>query len=562
MAFHLLIKRGRFYFRRRLPKSLALSTGRQEIVRALPMCTRPEAVVLARYASTRLDLVLKQAMNDPDFSTQRLDAIVREIFQDVLAEYDRTRKLQWTEEGAAAAERRHEGAAEQLRMNFWEDARGIVDDALANAGVELNHDGDAYKEMCNKTLRAFVEATRIHQARYNGDFTAQALDPLFANPATSASDAAPSISLKISEAYDKYRADKLARGEWRPEAVRENQNSYDLAVEFFGDRPVEDIQRIDVSGFRELIQVLPKMRGKSSAMRGKTLKELAALTRSNEGIQRLSATTVDKHMKNLSAFLGWAERQGYVTTNAARGVHKSSARKRNVRDERSAWNPAQLKQWFSTPFYQGCQSGHRRRLPGANIIRDHFYWIPLLAAFHPLRAEEIGQLLVTDIKCENGILFIDIDGGLDAAGVEKTGKQIKSHAAKRRVPVHSLLLDLGFNDYIQEQVGTKSERLFPLLKQGGKAKRFSQYFSRRFGEHIRYFGISGVSFHGLRHSAITALSEGNPNPDVTNELAGHKIEGERGRYRKGASLPTLKAAIETISYPEVTTDLFRRPKTS
>lgn len=560
MAIHLLIKRGRFYFRRRLPQVLAASTGRSEIVKALPVCTRPEAVVLARYASARLDAIMKQAMNGMKLDKHQLDAIVREIFEDVLAEYDRTRKLQWNEDGATAAQRRHEGAVEQLRMGFVDNAQEFACEALARAGISLEPTSPAFQELCHKTLRAFSEATRIHLARYEGDFTAQPLDPLFTAPVSPAVDLPLSTSLSLSEAYSKYKEDKEARGEWRADAIRENKNSYDLVIEFFGDRPILEIQKAEIAGFRELLQVLPKLRGKTGQLKGKSLKELVAITKANTAIPRLSATTVGKHMKNLSAFLGWAEQQGFVQVNVARGVHRPSGRKRDVREERNAWTPDQLNQWFTSPFYKGCRSEKRRRLPGDVIVRDHFYWIPLLATFHPLRAEEIAQLFVTDIKRDGDVLYIDVDGGLDADEVEKAGKQVKSHAARRRVPLHALVLNLGFADYVSEQTNAGSSRLFPLLTQGGAAGRFSQYFCRRFGEHIRYFGITGVSFHGLRHSAITALSEGNPNPDVTNELAGHKIGGERGRYRKGASLPTLKAAIDSIAFPGITADLFAGAK--
>lgn len=59
------------------------------------------------------------------------------------------------------------------------------------------------------------------------------------------------------------------------------------------------------------------------------------------------------------------------------------------------------------------------------------------------------------MKEERGVWYFDItDEG-------ETGKALKTGAAKRRVPAHSHLVELGFLAYLKRMKRTKQVRLFP-----------------------------------------------------------------------------------------------------
>ncbi len=550
MATHLLLKRGRYYFRRRLPRPLAKQINISKIVRALPPCSRSRAIVYARSLATISDQVFHIAMLKKEISNEEFDELIRSHFSQFQIKYEDQRNS-YDASRSGDLEKSLTQSRDALKYHDTKGAAKAVHRILEKAGYEIDEDTQQFKDFTRKLLRTFAEATRIEIQRSEGNYAELPKDPLFLSTASGAQPQAQTDGIKLSDAYDKYTSDKLARNEWRSEAIRENKNSFDLALEWLGDQSLSRIARPDVSGYREILQLLPKHRGKTPTLKGKSLKALIAMTERDTSIPRVSAPTVAKHMKNLNALLGWAERQGYINENPAKGVYVASTRKSDPRDDRQAWQLEHLHKWFSSPFYRGCKSAQRRRQPGDQIIRDHFFWMPLLALYHPIRAEEVAQMFVADIKHEAGILFMDIDGGLDIESVKASGKQIKSIAARRRIPIHNNILELGFEAFVNSMKKPEATRLFEGLKPGGAASRYSQYFCRRFGEHIRYFGIQGVSYHGLRHTAITALSEGHPNTDINDELAGHKISGERGRYRKGASLKALAKAINSIEYRSI-----------
>lgn len=557
MADYLLRKQSRYFFRRRLPASLAQRLATSEIVRILPPCTAAAARSLARQMASATDLIFGDAMARQNITPDEFDDLVREYFAKFLGKFDAGR-AGYSRDGLEALEKTYSQGRDALKHDTWQSAAKATREILTKAGFKIDEDSDQFRDLCRKLTRALTEATRIEIARLQGDYTEGPKDPLFRGAGEGASAKLPKV--RLSEAYERFKADKIARKEWRAGTVTENDTSYELFAEFFGDPYLQNIKRADVAEFRAVLQALPRLRGKSAALSDKPLKELVALTQGDGAVAALSPRTVNKHMSKLSSLLAWAQMQGYVASNEAKGVHKSTNRKRDARKDRAAWAPDQLKKLFSSPFYQGCKSATRRAERGQLIIKDHFYWLPLIGAFHPVRAEEIAQLYVNDVREEGGILYFDIDGGLDADEVQEKGKQIKSPAARRRVPVHALLLEVGFGEYVRRQARRGGERLFPELEAKGRSARFSQYFCRRFGEHIRDFGIRGVNFHGFRHTTITALSEANSNPDVRDQLAGHKAEGERWRYNKGASLPTLKAAIDSIAYPGITADMFPSAK--
>ena len=70
------------------------------------------------------------------------------------------------------------------------------------------------------------------------------------------------------------------------------------------------------------------------------------------------------------------------------------------------------------------------------------YWIPIIALYTGMRLEEIGQLLVSDIKCKNSIWYFDVNSSED--------KQLKNKSSVRRVPIHYDLIELEFIKYMKE----------------------------------------------------------------------------------------------------------------
>ncbi|OOY19706.1 hypothetical protein BMI86_13850 [Thioclava sp. DLFJ5-1] len=507
------------------------------------------AVQMARQLSSRLDLFFAEAMSDSTLDREKLNELARATFTEFLKEFDWLNRRAYSDEGAARNSRRVEGAREQLRMKWWQNAGPTADEVLAENAITAPFNSPEYREFCFKLLRAGAEASRISAARYDGDFTAVPADPLFLG--CDIDPPAPTLSLE--EAFKKYEKEKVKGGHWRADAQRENHNTFALLNEHFGEVPLASITRKQVAEFLDLVRRLPKKRGKSSALRRLTLPELVESVDAGD-LEPLSSTTVAKHMKNVVALFHWAVRQGEIRENPAAGVHQSSKRTIGTNEERRSWSTEQIRMLFSAPIYRGCRGRQRRFSPGTEIIKDSWYWLPLFMAFHPLRPEEIAQLHLSDVSEVDGSTVIDINGGVTAEGAASTGKQLKNAASRRQVPVHSILSDLGFSAYVQKLQSAGQTRLFPDLSAQGKAGRYSQYICKRLNEKLPHLGIEGVSVYGLRHSAITALANACDNATMRKRLAGHTLTGEDGRYIKGFEISRLKEAIEGIQYPGINAD--------
>ena len=70
-----------------------------------------------------------------------------------------------------------------------------------------------------------------------------------------------------------------------------------------------------------------------------------------------------------------------------------------------------LKAIFSTSVFAGCATYKGWREQGKMLLANHRFWVPLLALVTGSRLEEIGQLLVGDVRKEDDILFMDITEG-------------------------------------------------------------------------------------------------------------------------------------------------------
>ena len=98
---------------------------------------------------------------------------------------------------------------------------------------------------------------------------------------------------------------------------------------------------------------------------------------------------------------------------------------------------------FSSPLYTGHKSVSRRHLPGTLITRDGRYWVPLIALFSGMRAGEIVQLQLKDVRLNDQWWVFDINKGDDGS------KAVKTASSLRQVPIHPSLMELGFMEWVE-----------------------------------------------------------------------------------------------------------------
>lgn len=169
---------------------------------------------------------------------------------------------------------------------------------------------------------------------------------------------------------------------------------------------------------------------------------------------------------------------------------------------RKPFSVAQLNTLFTSAWYDPAASNWRQRMKWDLGAR---YWVPLLCLYQGFRVREPLQLLVTDIKTgTHPLIKIQVEYE-DPAANELPERSLKNTATHRTVPVHPVLLELGFMDFVEiaKQRGRASP-LFPsaLPELSSKHPMWGRAYEQRFVPFVRdelRFG-TGFGNHSFRHA--------------------------------------------------------------
>jgi integrase len=205
-----------------------------------------------------------------------------------------------------------------------------------------------------------------------------------------------------------------------------------------------------------------------------------------------------------------------------------------------------------SPIWTGCvydpERRHWRHLPGLDVERDEFWWLPVLAILHGGRMEEYCLMTGDDVVDIDRIPVMDITKGL------KTG------SSERVVPVHQTAIECGFLD-LAAKVG--SGRLFPLMTPGGPFQKYSWIYSERYTDYRRRIGVYRplMDYHSHRTSAATRIvnAAGSNGKAIllADEITGHDSRARQDQkdlqsvtldYLAGSELTARRDAVNSITF--------------
>lgn len=275
---------------------------------------------------------------------------------------------------------------------------------------------------------------------------------------------------------------------------------------------------------------------------------------------RIAGPTVAKAINLLAAMQRSALQRGRAGHPVFSGLVSRADRKPVT--PRLPFEAEHLTAIFSSPLFTGCAGPKAWDRRGDFIVDDHRRWIPILAATMGVRLEEAGQLLVADVRQQDGISYLDIIEEDDTA---ETSKNVKTATSRRRIPFHSVLIASGFQDYVQARRDAGDIRLFPQLRQGAKKKRtakISQWFNQKF---LPSVGVKAKNrcFHSFRHQFVDCAREADfVKDDVRKALLGHTSGSAHDRYGNGFSIRVLNEAMTQIEIPGFPLDALARPRKS
>lgn len=157
-----------------------------------------------------------------------------------------------------------------------------------------------------------------------------------------------------------------------------------------------------------------------------------------------------------------------------------------------------------------------------------------------MRAEEIES----DGEVET-VWYFDINS--------KGTKHLKNKNAKRLMPIHPDLIELGFLDYFNS-VKDKHDRLWPNLRLHPKEKRYNTDYNKSFMKYFRrHVTTDPVQvFHSMRHNVGDQLHKNAVRhrlpKDLINQLMGHEPDKDMTSrvYSQGYGIEELYVGIKTL----------------
>jgi len=401
-----------------------------------------------------------------------------------------------------------------------------VDDLLSSHGIQLNKGSNAYNKLSYEILKATVRASKELRERQGGGVVDT---PPMPSQTVSVHQPSNADSETITTVFDKW--DGSAK---RPlKTVNEFRRHIRRFVEVCGDLPVDAITKRHISAYRETIVRLPTHLDHKT--RKLPVPKILERTKGQPDLKRLSPGAVQKAIRAVSAVLGYAVESGYVDHNVASGVKVRGVGTGQVR--RKDYEIHHLNTIFGSPVFT---EGERPKGGGGEAAA----WLPLLSLYSGARLEELGQLLVNDVKTVDGVDCLELDtfGG---------GKKLKTVSSRRIVPIHSELVRIGFLKHVDKMREAKERRVFPNVTSGAlegetKTAAFSAWWSR----YVRGLGIDDVDkpFHAFRHTFKTFCRASKIAKEYHDAITGHAGSDVGDGYGSGHPVSVLVEEVEKLTF--------------
>lgn len=332
----------------------------------------------------------------------------------------------------------------------------------------------------------------------------------------------------VRKIFDRYAAERQPTDQTKGEFERAWDAFFETS-NLTWESPITAITKAHLREFKDYMLQMP-VNILHSDYRDKKVPEIAAMLEGNTEVARVSPATVNKKIGGVSAVLGYAFDNDYITINPAIGL-KVKLTKKGKEAPRDDYEKDDLTHIFGCQWFK-------------EATWTHIQWMPLIALYTGCRLEEIGQLRITDIKTEEGIPFFHITT-LDDEG--NRVKSVKTETSLRKVPIHKDLIGFGFLEYVASIKGDGHTMLFPELKE--YRGKMTHGYSKWYGKQRKVIQVTDKrkTFHSFRHTFKTASRRGGVTEEMHDTLTGHSGKSV-GRDYGAYPITVLKEQIDRITY--------------
>jgi integrase len=314
-------------------------------------------------------------------------------------------------------------------------------------------------------------------------------------------------TLKLSDAWDRFQAKKGTS--WAPKTEQEYGFSKRICLEFFKDSDVRSINIDRCYEYQSFLCALPR-RGKGNA-----------------GL--IDSKTVSKHLSRFRSVMSLAMAGGAISVNPMAVVTQEQSEDSEA--PRIPYTNEEIQLIIELVKKQDVEKYPSR------------FWVPILAMYSGCRKGELCQMYPDNLIEVDGVKCMRITN-------ERPDQRVKNSAAKRIVPMHRILVDMGFWDWAKARPA--DTRIFTDLAQARDG----------YGHSFKWFSTATrklvpderKTLHSFRHGVSTMLMELNFNSVWRADLLGHTRPGNLetdATYTHKTKTETLKPMVDAITYGEI-----------
>lgn len=283
-------------------------------------------------------------------------------------------------------------------------------------------------------------------------------------------------------------------------------------IKIVGDKPLHELAIKDQNRFEDVNVKLPVNSTKVVAARGLSIDEMLLL-----GLEPISLQNAKNIAPRANVFLEWAFRREGRKPPFKLLERIKVTKKRKVVDKRRAFSDDELRSVFDS-----------NTLGVGNQPSPYMFWVPLIGVHSGMRINEIAQLTLADLELHDGVHCFNVtdlpDPDEEAELVDAlAGKTLKTEAARRFVPIHPRLLDLGLLQYAKALGDAGMTRLFPDLLGGRDGP--GQPASKQFGRYCDRIGLTdpALVFHSFLHGAVGRMRSKMVPKELRKVVIGHSL---------------------------------------
>ncbi|WP_417621935.1 tyrosine-type recombinase/integrase [Parasphingorhabdus sp.] len=395
-------------------------------------------------------------------------------------------------------------------------------------------DHPLFWKLCEGIVRSRLQAYRNEQHRLGGFFDQQSgVDPWFGENPPKRYDNTKTLGSLIDLYFERMRR----IGKWSP-STEKNYVILTRVLEGLCGRetPLIKIDQNFCFDLRDKILLLPPNMSKQKATRGKTVREVVALSERLK-LERIKPATANSHLNKWGAIVRFGQNEGLISGNPMLDVEIVDPVSPDKK--RDPFSKKHLLRIFSLPAWSDPDTIGK-------LLPSHF-WVPLLALYTGARKSEICGLETNEITTDFGVSMVQINN--------KAIRPLKG-TFDRRIPIHNDLIKIGFLDFVESVRLSRQSLMFPdtqptkvyEMNQWGRA--LGNWFARQ----IKPLELEGtnLSFHSFRHTFEDALREAGFHGDaIGNYLTGRWMPGVSKNYGSSFTSRKLVETMQCIEFPNV-----------